>query len=82
MKKIELLPKFYSNAERNERAAEMKKAIDELLSSDLLSDRVKEKVKEVIYNMAIIAGTYSRNYEIKKLNNLIDYFNRIEKESR
>lgn len=80
MKKIELLPKFYSNAERNERTAEMKKAIDELLTSDLLSDRVKEKVKEVIYNMAIIADTYSRNYEIKKLNNLIDYFNRIEKE--
>lgn len=79
MKKIELLPKFYSNAERNERTKEMKKAVNELLASDLLTEKVKDKVKAVICNMAIMGDTYSRNYEIKKLNSLIEYFNTLER---
>lgn len=78
MKKIELFPKFYGKEERKDRTVKMKKAVKELLNSDLLSEKVKEKVKTVICDMDIMGDTYSRNYEIKKLNSLIECFNSLK----
>lgn len=75
MKKIDLLPKFYDNSERDERTKAMKAAAKELLNSDLMPENVKEKVRSVTCDMRIVGDTYSRNYEIKNMNSLITYYN-------
>lgn len=75
MKKIDLLPKFYSNSERDERTKAMKAAAKEMLNSDLMPENVKEKVRSVTCDMRIVGDTYSRNYEIKNMNNIIAYYN-------
>lgn len=79
MEKIKLFPKFYSNEEKMERTIQMKKAVQELLRSEVLPDRAKEHVRTVICNMTLMGDTYSRNYEIKKLNSFIDAFNALSK---
>ena len=79
MERIELLPKWYGKEERKDRTRKMKKAIRNLLASDLLPEKAKDKLKAVTCDMDCIADTYSRNYEIKIVNTYIDLFNALQK---
>ena len=79
MERIELLPKWYGKEEKNDRTNKMKKTVKELLSSDILPEKAKEKIKNIECNMYMIADTYSRNYEIKALNTYIDWYNTLTK---
>lgn len=76
MEKIELFPKWYAKEERKDRTQKMKKAVSELLKSELLPAKAKEELKNVTCNMDLVRDTYSRNYEIKIVNKWIDFFNR------
>lgn len=76
MKKIELLPKWYAKEERKDRTKKMKKAVNELLKSELLPEKAIEELKNVTCDMDLIRDTYSRNYEIKIVNKWIDFLNR------
>lgn len=75
MKKIELFPKWYAKEERKDRTAKMKKAVSELLKSELLPEKAIAELSEVTCDMELFADTYSRNYEIKLVNKWIDFLN-------
>ena len=79
MKRIELLPKWYGKEERKDRTNKMNAAKEELISSELLPIKAKEKVKTITCNMDMIADTYSRNYEIKAMNTYIDLCNALSR---
>ena len=71
MKTIELLPKFYERKDIKAKNVEMQSAITELLKSGLLSESEAEEIKE--FNLTNCADAYSRNYEIRRVNELIDF---------
>lgn len=71
MKAIELLPKFYDRKDIKAKNAEMQSAITELLKSGLLSKKETEEVQ--IFDITICADSYSRNYEIRRVNELIEF---------
>ena len=79
MTKIELLPKWYAKEERKDRTEKMKKAVKDLLNSNLLPDMAIEELKRVTCNMDLFVDTYSRNYEIKIVNKWIDFYNSLKK---
>ena len=79
MKRIELLPKWYEKEDKKDRTNKMTSAKKELLASDLLPEKAKEKVQQITCDMYLIADTYSRNYEIKMMNTYIDLFNSLSK---
>lgn len=71
MKAIELLPKFYDRKDIKAKNVEMQSAITELLKSGLLSEKEAEELQ--IFDITICADSYSRNYEIRRVNELIEF---------
>ena len=71
MKTIELLPKFYERKDIKAKNIEMQSAITELLKSGLLSEKETKELQ--IFDITICADSYSRNYEIRRVNELIEF---------
>lgn len=71
MKAIELLPKYYDRKDVKTKNVEMQSAITELLKSGLLSEKETKELQ--IFDITICADSYSRNYEIRRVNELIKF---------
>jgi hypothetical protein len=76
---IKLLPKFYSNEEKRAKTKECEAARKDLITSGVLFKEMVNSLNSLELNMFRIADTYSRNYEIKKLNVYIEIANTLSK---
>lgn len=73
MKKIEYLPKWYEKSLLNVKQKEIEIARDELLKTGKLNDKEIEFIKDA--NIRLCGDTYSRNYIIRQINELIKFVN-------
>lgn len=71
MNRVEYLPKFYNKAEVKAKQVELNEAINELLASGKLTEKEAVEVSDV--DITLCADTYSRNYQIKYVNELIKF---------
>lgn len=71
MKKIDYLPKFYNSADVKARQKELVQLRKELIATGKLTQREIEDLNDL--NIALCADTYSRNYELHKINDLVDF---------
>ena len=73
MTKVELLPKWYGKEERVARSKALKAVATELIATGKMTAKEEEFLKEEAMNFMIIGDTFSRNYVIKQVNQLIDF---------
>lgn len=71
MKRIEYLPKWYDKSDLTVKQQEVEVAIKELLDSGKLTVSEREFLSDV--NFKSVKGTYSRNYIITQVNELIKF---------
>ena len=71
MKKIDYLPKFYSRSETRAKQKELVELRKELIATGKLTSKEIEMIQD--FDITICADTYSRNYELHKINDLVDY---------
>ena len=73
MKKIEYLPKWYEKSLLNVKQKEIEIVGDELLKTGKLNNKEIEFIKDA--NIRLCGDTYSRNYIIRQINELIKFVN-------
>lgn len=73
MKKIELLPKFYNKNEIKNRQKELELLRSELVATGKLTNKEIEELNDM--NLVLCGDAYSRNYEIKRINELAVFVN-------
>lgn len=71
MNKIEYLPKLHNRADIKEKQKELVELRKELIATGKLSKREKETIDE--FDIVMCADAYSRNYELRILNQLVDF---------
>ena len=71
MNKIEYLPKFYNSSETKEKQKELDELRKELISTGKLTQKEIEMIQD--FDITLCADTYSRNYELHKINDLVDF---------
>lgn len=71
MTKIEYLPKFYDRAEVKERQKKLVALRKELIATGKLTRNEVETLNDL--DITLCADTYSRNYELHKVNDLVDF---------
>lgn len=71
MNKIEYLPKFYDRSEVKSRQKQLVELRKELIATGKLTQNEIEMLQDL--NITLCADTYSRNYELHKINDLVDF---------
>lgn len=71
MEKIEYLPKFYNRLEIKEKQKKLVALREELIATGKLTEKELETIKG--FDVTMCADTYSRNYELNKINELVDF---------
>lgn len=73
MKKIEYLPRWYEKSLLSVKHEEIELIKSELLSTGKLTDKEVKFINDV--NIKLCGDTYSRNYVIRQINELIKFVN-------
>lgn len=71
LKKIEYLPKWYDKADVKARQKELVQLRKELIATGKLVQKEIDMLND--FDITLCADTYSRNYELHKINDLVDY---------
>jgi len=71
MKQISYLPRWYDKRDIMAKQKELDEAIDELMESGLLNEAIKSELSDLYHQFYLWGDTYSRNQQIRKVNNLI-----------
>ena len=71
MNKITYLPKFYDRAEVKEKQKQLVELRKELIATGKLTQKEIDKVNDL--NITLCGDTFSRNYEIHIINDLVDF---------
>ena len=71
MNKIDYLPKFYDKSEVKSRQKQLVALRKELIATNKLTQKEVEMLNDL--NIELCADTFSRNYELHKINDLIGF---------
>jgi len=71
MKRIEYLPRWYEKSDLETKRIEVENTIEELLNSGKLTIGEQAFLKDI--NFKLIKDRYSKNYTIKRINELVDF---------